>query len=260
MSLSGDFRLALFLAGAASNLVSSLACVLLTAPSGKSIPFLSAASTITQHEAVPYDGCPLLPGSMIRRLSGSAEETDSNDPIEAEPPPNNTRGHAKKKSFTSAKYDVTRSSDTLDRRKVEKVVPRTQFPPNGTNQAAENRQGGSKKQPLLVSGQDIDKMAEPRRWRRSRARSPWSSSILIVTVTALAIVLLLSVVHAFLTRQLDPKGCDMCWSRPIYVKFSDFDTEHTRFASKYSLHLLREGGFDEDPKVGGFEASADLPS
>ena len=41
----------------------------------------------------------------------------------------------------------------------------------------------------------------------------------------------------------------MCWSRPIYIKFSDFDTEHTRFASKYSLYLYREGGFDEDPEV-----------
>lgn len=43
----------------------------------------------------------------------------------------------------------------------------------------------------------------------------------------------------------------MCWSRPIYIKFSDFDTEHTRFASKYNLYLYREGGFDEDPKVKG---------
>ena len=188
---------------------------------------------------------------MIRRLSGSAEKTDNNDPIEADPPYNN-RGHGKKKSFTSAKYDVTRHSDTLDRRKAEKAFDLTQLPTNGSNQAVENRQGGSKKQSLL--------MAEPRRWRRSRARSPWSSSILIITVTALAIVLLLSIVHTFLTRQLDPKGCDMCWSRPIYIKFSDFDTEHTRFASKYSLHLLREGGFDEDPKVRGPEANPDLPS
>ena len=41
----------------------------------------------------------------------------------------------------------------------------------------------------------------------------------------------------------------MYYSRPIYTHFADFDTEHTRFASKYSLYLYREGGFDEDPKA-----------
>lgn len=44
----------------------------------------------------------------------------------------------------------------------------------------------------------------------------------------------------------------MCYTREIiYFKFADFDTEHTRFATKYSLHLIREEGFDEDPKVKG---------
>lgn len=37
--------------------------------------------------------------------------------------------------------------------------------------------------------------------------------------------------------------------RPAFAKFSDFDTEHTRFASKYSLYLYREGGIDEDTMV-----------
>lgn len=41
----------------------------------------------------------------------------------------------------------------------------------------------------------------------------------------------------------------MYYSRPSYTHFADFDTEHTRFASKYSLYLYREGGFDEDPKA-----------
>ena len=42
----------------------------------------------------------------------------------------------------------------------------------------------------------------------------------------------------------------MCYTREIlYFEFADFDTEHTRFATKYSLHLIREEGFDEDPKV-----------
>lgn len=42
----------------------------------------------------------------------------------------------------------------------------------------------------------------------------------------------------------------MCYTREIiYIEFRDFDTEHTRFATKYSLHIIREEGFDEDPKV-----------
>ena len=193
---------------------------------------------------------------MIGRLSGSAEDTDNSAPTQAETAPPIKHGdnkHGKKQSFTSAKYDVTSHSDTLDRRKVEKAIGLAQSPPNGSSSAppADNRQGVfGKKQLLLAPGQDIDRMPEPRGWRRARARSPWACSWLTVTVTALSALVLLFIVHAFMTRQLDPKGCDMCWSRPIYIKFSDFDTEHTRFASKYNLYLYREGGFDEDPKVG----------
>ncbi|EOO01479.1 putative gpi inositol-deacylase protein [Phaeoacremonium minimum UCRPA7] len=39
--------------------------------------------------------------------------------------------------------------------------------------------------------------------------------------------------------------------RPSYVELKDFDTEHTRFASKYSLHLYREQGIDNDFKLRG---------
>ncbi|KAI9807690.1 MAG: GPI inositol deacylase [Sarcosagium campestre] len=38
---------------------------------------------------------------------------------------------------------------------------------------------------------------------------------------------------------------------PAFAKLSDFDTEHTRFASKYSTYLYREAGVDEDTKVKG---------
>ena len=194
---------------------------------------------------------------MIRRLSGSVEDTDNGAPTQAETAPANRHGnnkHGKKKSFTSAKYGVTtKNSDTLDRRKVEKAIALAQSPPNGSNSSppADNPQGlFSKNQLLLAPAQDADRMPEPRSWRRSRARSPWACSLLTISVTTLSAIALLFIVHAFLTRQLDPKGCDMCWSRPIYMNFSDFDTEHTRFASKYNLYLYREGGFDEDRKVG----------
>lgn len=195
---------------------------------------------------------------MVRRLSGSAEDTDNSE-ADTAPPKNTAHGQAnanandnraKKKSFTSAKYDVTRHS--LDRRKVEKALGLAQSPSNGSSPfaPADRRQPlSSKKHLSLAPGQDIDRMPEPRSWRPSRARSPWACSLLTISLTVLSAFVLLFIIHAFLTRQLDPKGCDMCWSRPIYIKFSDFDTEHTRFARKYNLYLYREGGFDEDPKV-----------
>ena len=192
---------------------------------------------------------------MVRKLSGCAEDTNNSAPIQFDTAtPNKHRIHndGKIKSPISAKDDLTRHLDPLDRRKAEKVIGLAQPPPNGAylSSPADNRHGiPSKKHSLSAPGQGIDKMLEPCSWRRPRARSPWACSFLTIGATALSAVFLLFIVHAFLTRQLDPKGCDMCWSRSIYIKFSDFDTEHTRFASKYNLYLHREVPFDEDPKV-----------
>jgi len=57
--------------------------------------------------------------------------------------------------------------------------------------------------------------------------------------------------HSFHHRQLDPKGCAMSYMRPTFIHLPDFDTEHSRLASKYSLYLYREAGVDEDPNVNG---------
>jgi len=98
--------------------------------------------------------------------------------------------------------------------------------------------------PVASIGMDIS----PGRTRR-RLPNPWSFSFLTLTTTLVAAVLTLAIVQAFLTRQLDSKGCAMSYMRPSFTKFADFDTEHTRFASKYSLYLYREGGVDEDTRV-----------
>ena len=95
-----------------------------------------------------------------------------------------------------------------------------------------------------------DKMADSRvTMRRARLRSPWASSLLVVVTTALALLALFSITHSFTTKQLDCNGCRMSYMRPSFAKLSDFDTEHTRFASKYSVYLYREGMIDEDTKV-----------
>lgn len=92
--------------------------------------------------------------------------------------------------------------------------------------------------------------AQDRRWRL-RLLNPWASSIYTLVTTAFGFAALFLMVQSFLTKQLDVKGCDMSYMRPMYSKFDDFDTEHTRFASKYSLYLYREWGIDEEFTVKG---------
>lgn len=89
------------------------------------------------------------------------------------------------------------------------------------------------------------------RRRRMRLRNPWSWSIYTLATTVAGFAALFLMVQSFLTKQLDVKGCEMSYMRPMYSKFDDFDTEHTRFASKYSLYLYREWGIDEEFTVKG---------
>lgn len=79
-------------------------------------------------------------------------------------------------------------------------------------------------------------------------RRPWYITISILLLSLAGLSLLGTILHSLSTRQLDPKGCRMSYMRPSYVKYSDFDTEHTRFATKYSLYLYREQG-DNNEKV-----------
>lgn len=85
--------------------------------------------------------------------------------------------------------------------------------------------------------------------RRRQLRNPWACSSSTLLTTLLGFAALLLMVHSFLTRQLDVKGCNMSYMRPSFTKYRDFDTEHTRFATKYSLYLYREGGIDDDIRV-----------
>ncbi|KAF1949044.1 GPI inositol-deacylase-like protein [Byssothecium circinans] len=88
-----------------------------------------------------------------------------------------------------------------------------------------------------------------RRW--ARMRNPWACSLYTVAATLLGFGALYLMAQSFLTRQLDTKGCEMSYMRPSFVKYDEFDTEHTRFATKYSLYLYREGMIDEDTRVKG---------
>ncbi|KAI1162515.1 PGAP1-like protein-domain-containing protein [Nemania serpens] len=89
------------------------------------------------------------------------------------------------------------------------------------------------------------------RARQFKSKSPWAISALALFTSMAGIALLISIVYSSANLQCDPKGCRMSWMSPSFVHFSDFDTEHTRLASKYSLYLYREQGIDNGPKVRG---------
>ncbi|KAL2847271.1 PGAP1-like protein-domain-containing protein [Aspergillus pseudodeflectus] len=82
------------------------------------------------------------------------------------------------------------------------------------------------------------------RSRLSRLRSPWSCSILTALTTVLACVFLFSIFRSFSALQTGSDGCGVPVMSPTFLRMVGFDTEHTRFASKYNLFLYREEGVD----------------
>ena len=191
---------------------------------------------------------------MRRRSSGSTEEDESEQDIGLPSKSIPAEDVGKNRITSSAEPLIpTRHSETLDRRKADKTLA---YPQSAQDEAITARrlsfgdttQGKSKIERPAVPV-TTDTMSEHLMFRRSRARSPWSTSSLTIGVTVLSIMLLYVIVSSFINLQRDPKGCKNCWMSPAYAKLSGFDTEHTRFASKYSLYLYREGGVDEDTMV-----------
>ncbi|PVH99739.1 GPI inositol-deacylase [Periconia macrospinosa] len=105
---------------------------------------------------------------------------------------------------------------------------------------------------LVSKDSTLDKyVAEYGSKRQPGMHNKWACSWPTVTTILLGFGALFLMAQSFLTRQLDTKGCEMSYMWPSLIRFDDFDTEHTRFASKYSLHLYREGGIDDDSRVKG---------
>lgn len=183
---------------------------------------------------------------MRRRPSGSTTEEEDETPNPDVVPIKETEDKEERLRNHSANLDPK------DKRKAGRTAP-------GQNPAwkqTTSKKGMPSEQEMeeLRLSKDITRDATrdthtPR--RRCQMRNPWSCSWLTVGTLLTALALVLCMFHSFTTRQLDPKGADMSWMASAFVRFPDFDTEHTRFATKYSLHLYREMGIDdEDPKVG----------
>lgn len=98
--------------------------------------------------------------------------------------------------------------------------------------------------PLASRQLSSESLPEDQRGRQFRIRSPWSLSILVLSTALAGVFFLLFVMHSFVQRPLGVNGCQVSMMSPTYLKMLGFDTEHTRFASKYNLYLYREEGVD----------------
>ncbi|KYK59672.1 hypothetical protein DCS_00806 [Drechmeria coniospora] len=81
--------------------------------------------------------------------------------------------------------------------------------------------------------------------------SSWSLSLVALVTAGLGVALLIAILDSLVNHHAEPKGCRMSYMRPSYIHYSEFDTEHTRFATKYSLYLYREQGMDDGNKLLG---------
>lgn len=91
----------------------------------------------------------------------------------------------------------------------------------------------------------MENSVESQRLRRPRSRTAWGCPVSTIIVTILGLLLVFGIVQSYLTLQIDPQGCKTPSMLPTYIKLGGFDTEHTRFASKYNLYLYRERGVDD---------------
>ena len=191
---------------------------------------------------------------MRRRPSESTDEDDTvlapsvvtaaasaapalSQPLKDELSKHSLDHHVQGTRAEEANRDLTRMSETKDRGSSQQA--------QGIAVKADDAWEDSES-----SRPELDSNMELRDWRRTRnTRSLWRASWLTILTTAISVLLVMAILHSFNTRQLDPKGCQMSMMIPAYVRLSDFDTEHTRFATKYSLYLYREQGIDEDPMV-----------
>jgi GPI inositol-deacylase len=190
---------------------------------------------------------------MRRRPSGSAVEDDEEDTSNSERASPST--HADKAHAPVADRTQLPSAPghPKARRRNEDASSRASSKSSQSWRQAQTTSTGLEKDQIAMSifTKDTggDTMQEGINRRRARWRNPWAFSLLTFLTTVTAAVMLGIMAHSFLHRQIDTKGCRMCYMRPAFKKYSDFDTEHTRFASKYSLYLYREGVIDEDPMV-----------
>ncbi|KAI0506215.1 PGAP1-like protein-domain-containing protein [Xylaria bambusicola] len=186
---------------------------------------------------------------MQRRSSGSSQ-----DSADASVKASRIRDNATSKKVSST---TLRPHDSPPPTSARNRIPNGQLnwqQSQSQNGASENESGASPRAAKTSGDINTDHDKPPSLKLKSRQfqpKSPWAISIWTFFTSIVGIALLISIVYSSANLQCDPKGCRMSWMSPSFIHFSDFDTEHTRFASKYSLHLYREQGIENRPKVRG---------
>ncbi|KAK4868259.1 hypothetical protein LT330_007457 [Penicillium expansum] len=166
-------------------------------------------------------------GSPVEDEDSSVSRTDDGTPIDE-----NTRSQIARRGTSS---DLCRDGSATPRSRNSSMwrTPSSQ-PSNDTK----SMPLGSPRLPMEAPSPD------GRRARQSRQRSPWSCSILTAFTTCVAVAFVISIVSSFTGRQHGGDGCGVPMMSPTFIRMLEFDTEHTRFASKYNLFVYREEGVD----------------
>lgn len=183
---------------------------------------------------------------MQRRSSGSSQES-ADAPVKTSRTRDLSQSH-KVPSPDRQSHDSSHSTSTTRNR-----ISNSQL----NWQQSQGQDGANRKQPAVpaakTSGDINTNPGKTPSWKfKSRQfipKSPWAVSLWTLFTSITGIALFISIVYSSTNLQCDPKGCRMSWMSPSFVRFSDFDTEHTRLASKYSLYLYREQGIENGPKV-----------
>lgn len=188
---------------------------------------------------------------MHRRSSGSALEDDAEDSLAAAAPApapaEDSHGPGATETPEKPRPQIARSGNSSDSgRDAGTATPRSR---NSSGWRSLPSQGSpdlrtSEMMPLTSQRLPMETSPDTQRLRQSRLRSPWICSILTVVTTTMALAFLFSVFRSFSARQAGSNGCGMPMMSPTYIRMVGFDTEHTRFASKYNLYLYREEGVD----------------
>ncbi|KAI0387599.1 PGAP1-domain-containing protein [Hypomontagnella monticulosa] len=196
---------------------------------------------------------------MQRRSSGSSEDS-ADVPVKTSrlngQPRSNDVGSVRN-SHDLRQPDRPQNSGTRSSARSRRPSSNVNWRPSHSRDASTEKEASASKLPPTTLTPDYpsagnEKTANSRRKsRQPRLWSPWAMSFLTLFTSIIGIGLLVAVLYSSATLHCDPKGCRMSWMSPSYAKFSDFDTEHTRFATKYSLYLYREQGFDNGPKIKG---------
>lgn len=69
-------------------------------------------------------------------------------------------------------------------------------------------------------------------------------TITVLGLSSLLAVFLLYRANSDIAQNLSPQGCRMSWMSPTYLPLAEFDHTWSPLASRYSLWLYRETGWD----------------